>query len=227
MNEAKISEIFVSYQGEGPYMGVKQLFVRFFGCSYNCNYCDTRFDKYVTHTYASLMEEIAKYSKDDYHSISVTGGEPLEQADFLAEWFPMLKSQKKIIYLETNGMLDKELEKVIRYVDIIAMDIKIPSSTGREPKWEEHKRFLELAKTKEVFVKVVVTWDSTQNDIIKARDIVKNINSKIKLILQPVDQIGKIKEPSRDYLTRFRKIIEQGGISAKVIPQQHKQWGVK
>ena len=37
----KINEIFSSIQGEGLYIGSKQLFIRFCGCNLKCNYCDT------------------------------------------------------------------------------------------------------------------------------------------------------------------------------------------
>jgi len=227
MQEAKISEIFISYQGEGPYLGIKQLFVRFYGCSFNCAYCDTKPAKFSGYTAYGLNDEIKKM-KENYHSVSLTGGEPLEQTDFLAGWLPLFReSVKKPVYLETNGVLPGALERVVKYVDVIAMDIKIPSSTGREPRWNEHRKFLEIAKTKDVFVKLVVTWDTTSNDLIKARDIVREINSKIPIIIQPVDAIGRIREPSGEYLSRFRRLLEQGGRNVKVVPQKHKAWGVK
>ena len=37
----KIKEIFTSIQGEGSYVGYKQLFIRLCGCNLNCAYCDT------------------------------------------------------------------------------------------------------------------------------------------------------------------------------------------
>ena len=45
MSNAIIKEIFSSIQGEGPYIGEKQLFIRFCGCNLNCAYCDTNFKK--------------------------------------------------------------------------------------------------------------------------------------------------------------------------------------
>ena len=40
-DKVKIKEIFTSIQGEGLFIGYKQLFIRFCGCNLSCNYCDT------------------------------------------------------------------------------------------------------------------------------------------------------------------------------------------
>ena len=40
---ANIKEIFLSIQGEGPYIGYRQVFIRFCGCNLDCQYCDTDF----------------------------------------------------------------------------------------------------------------------------------------------------------------------------------------
>ena len=40
-DKGKLVEIFSSIQGEGPLVGVRQVFIRFCGCNLNCAYCDT------------------------------------------------------------------------------------------------------------------------------------------------------------------------------------------
>ncbi|MCL5059022.1 MAG: 7-carboxy-7-deazaguanine synthase QueE, partial [Actinobacteria bacterium] len=39
--KAAVREIFSSVQGEGPYVGTRQIFIRFDGCNLSCRYCDT------------------------------------------------------------------------------------------------------------------------------------------------------------------------------------------
>ncbi len=226
MSEAKISEIFISYQGEGPFLGVKQVFVRFFGCSTGCVYCDTNFKKFTTYTKSELIDKIKEFHKE-YHSVSITGGEPLEQVDFLADFLPALKFEiKKPVYLETNGILHANLSRVINNVDIIAMDIKLPSSTAKKPFWDQHRKFLEIAVAKNVFVKMVVTSHTMVDDLLKARDIIKQVAPKIIVVLQPVDPIGSIREPSREYLSKLRNRWGHDN-NLKVIAQYHKKTGMR
>ena len=75
-NKVLIKEIFESIQGEGPYIGVNQLFVRFSKCNLNCDYCDTDFQTNLKeYTETDFINEINKYN--NIHSVSLTGGEPL------------------------------------------------------------------------------------------------------------------------------------------------------
>ena len=130
--ETNIKEIFASIQGEGPYIGYKQLFVRFCGCNLNCNYCDTEFGASESEKYSA--EELANIIKEnlDCHSVSLTGGEPLLNVKFLKEFLPKCELP---IYLETNGTLYGELAEVIDFVTYVSADIKLPSCTGLKPLW--------------------------------------------------------------------------------------------
>ncbi|MFA4967625.1 MAG: 7-carboxy-7-deazaguanine synthase QueE, partial [Candidatus Margulisiibacteriota bacterium] len=240
--EAQICEIFSSFQGEGPHIGEKQVFIRFSGCNLSCQYCDTvqalsLQPKYkVTAetqtqytnpaTAAQLLEHVSLLIKNT-DAIALTGGEPLLQVDFLKNFLPGLREKKLPIYLETNGVLPKHLEEVIDLVDIVSLDFKLPSATGLSPYWTEHKLALETAYTKEVFVKMVVTKETQVKEIDDAVSIIAAIDPEIMTILQPVTPHGLIKHrPGMEELNAFFAVARRKLKRVRVIPQMHKLLGI-
>jgi len=219
--KAKISEIFRSIQGEGLYQGIPQIFVRFFGCNLQCSYCDTKLTYYQEKILKDILGEIYSYS--NYHSIALTGGEPLLQVEFLQELSKLLKLKKEKIYLETNGVLYNNLKRVIEYVDIIAMDFKLPSSTGQAAFWKEHEEFLKIAQEK-VFIKAVIGEATQVEDIYKAIEIIKKINPDIFFILQPQDSFEVLLNKKIIY---FQAICREQNIKVNIMPQLHKKIGVQ
>ena len=227
MRKAKISEIFLSIQGEGLYAGMPQLFIRFYGCNLSCVFCDTNFDSYRTFTVDRLMGKIHE-SRGPYHSLSLTGGEPLLQADFIEDFLDEYKKvYKKLVYLETNGTLYRELSKVIDYVDIVAMDFKLPSSTRRASFWKEHEKFLKIAQKKKTFAKAVITHKTTSGDIFYMVEMMRKISNDIPIVLQPVTASIDAEGPSAENLENFRDILKDSTGRAEVIPQIHKILGVR
>lgn len=230
--KSDISEIFSSVQGEGIFVGARQIFVRFKTCNMACEFCDTPNDG-VTKEYSSvqLLAEIKKIDRDKgpHHSVSLTGGEPLVYTEFLKVFLPLLKSARFKSYLETNGTLPKELGAIIDYLDIIAMDFKLPSSTGMRPYWKEHAEFLKIASRKKVFVKAVVTPQTKAKDIEEAVAIIRSINKNIPFIMQPATPIKKSdKKIAENRLVEFMDIALKNHVeNSRVIPQMHKMLGVK
>ena len=182
--KGRVSEIFESIQGEGIYLGEKQLFVRLFGCNLNCKFCDTRLKHFIEYEPQELAEKIKQY-QDSYHSISFTGGEPLIQKEFLKETMKLTRQMGYKNYLETNGTLTQNLAEVMEYVDIIAMDIKLPSSTGMSNLWQQHRSFFKLASQKEAFVKMVICQVTDARDVREALRLIKDIDRSAVLVLQP------------------------------------------
>jgi organic radical activating enzyme len=223
MGKARISEIFSSIQGEGLYVGEEQAFVRFFGCNLSCMFCDesnkTKFSEY------SAGEVVDKILNEGKEVVSLTGGEPLMQVGFLKELLPVLREKEFKIYLETNGTLKQALSEILDYIDIISMDIKLPSATGLRPYWEEHAEFLNEAKSKETFVKSIITPETLLSDIEMAVSIIKSIDKNIPFIIQPVsynDRVAKI-DSMKDFFDTAKERLED----VRIIPQVHKILGVR
>ncbi|MFA5392992.1 MAG: 7-carboxy-7-deazaguanine synthase QueE [Candidatus Ratteibacteria bacterium] len=190
MRTAKINELFFSVQGEGVFIGYPQIFIRFAGCNLSCRYCDLPENLSGKKlTAPELVNRVLTVRKENggIHSVSLTGGEPLLQADFLTGFLPILKQKKIPVYLETNGTLPEELRKVGEYFAFIAMDLKIASATGQAALWRAHRYFLRECQhlSSQVFVKIVVTNNTDSGEINYAAKLVRTINPKTPLIIQP------------------------------------------
>jgi len=222
--KAKISDIFVSVQGEGIYLGERQCFVRFFGCNLNCKFCDTKLKDFYEYDAESLVSQIRQHKKQ-LHSVSYTGGEPLLQKEFLKEVLPLTRREGLKNYLESNGTLPNELSEVIEHIDIISMDIKLPSSTGLRPFWAEHQRFLKIASQREVFVKAVVCEETRDEDLVETARLIREINKSILLVLQP--NSFEASKALQDKIERFKCLVGSEGITACGIPQIHKIIGIE
>lgn len=230
--KARVSDIFSSIQGEGIFLGAKQIFARFRDCNLSCAYCDEKRDAPAREfTPLELISEIKflELSLGPHHSVSLTGGEPLMYSDYLKTFLKLLKKEKLKSYLETNGTLPENLSEVIDLIDIVAMDIKLPSSTGQKAYWKEHLTFLKIAARKKVFVKVVVTPGTKAADIKKAALLVSRVSRSIPLILQPATPARPDgAELDKNILLRFVEVGSRNRLeNVRVIPQVHKILGVK
>lgn len=221
---AKIAEIFDSIQGEGPYIGYRQLFIRFCGCNLLCDYCDTEFDKGDEYSIEELMQKIKSYNLSAIHSVSLTGGEPLVQYEFLKEFLPELKNLNLKIYLETNGTMPKALEGIIDYVDIVSMDFKLDSSAKIGDIYSKHDRFLEVCKDKDVFAKLV--FDDSIRDFETDECIALAKKYDIALVLQPKMDGNKI-AVSHDKIVKTFNLFTEKYHNTRLIGQVHKFFDIR
>ena len=228
--KAQIIEVFKSIQGEGKYAGTPQVFVRFFKCNMHCVWCDTPHsigdttEKYREVTAGELMAEIIAHA-DQTKDISLTGGEPLLQADFIEELARSLKEEGMRIHLDTNGTLPEAMAKVIDWIDVIAMDLKLPSSTEQSSYWKEHADFLEMVRNKDVFLKTVVSKKTTEEDIVRAKNMVRAIAPETLFILQP--NTFDLGEGVMNQCTLFEQICSEDLKNVRILPQMHKMMKIR
>ena len=247
MNDpVQISEMFSSIQGEGYLAGRRQIFIRLAECNLECSYCDTdhaRQDTCRIETdpgsteFACLPQPLllldvlqimagwCQKLPGAHHSISLTGGEPLLQADSLASWLPALRRVLPI-HLETNGTMHLALEQVVGQVDYVSMDMKLPSTSGcTEHLWDLHREFLRVAHATTVSVKVVVSEETTLDEIGQVCGIIADVDRLTPLFLQPLsignDGIGI----SVTHLLRLQEAASARLPDVRVIPQMHRMLG--
>lgn len=228
MVKANVKEFFVSIQGEGPYVGYKQLFIRFCRCNLNCMYCDTDFKADTLtkeYTPQELLVAIKNLDLTGVHSVSLTGGEPLLDVEFLKEFLPLLKDEKiGQIYLETNATLFENYLEIAPWIDIVSADIKLASATGIKGLGEKHDKFFALCAHKDCYVKVVFDSKITREEVVETCDLARKYGFEI--VLSPM-MIGKkmsvdstfVSKVFDEYLKCYNKV--------RVIPQVHKFIGVE
>jgi organic radical activating enzyme len=248
MNEQLyVSEIFSSIQGEGMLAGRRQIFIRLTECNLDCSYCDTNYIKsdccrlelqpgsgHFTDIPQPLsVQKISAIIADwqsrlpgAHHSISFTGGEPLMNADSLAEWFPEIRNHIPI-HLETNGTMHLALKRVIEHVDFISMDMKLPSTSGCAWQlWELHHLFLKQSLGSAVSVKIVVGNSTDSVEINKVCDIIDAVDRATPLFLQPLTLLDGGIGISATHILYLQELASLRLPDVRVIPQMHKLLGV-
>ncbi|GAB2504681.1 7-carboxy-7-deazaguanine synthase QueE [Pseudoxanthomonas sangjuensis] len=132
LDRLKITEVFLSLQGEADAVGWPTVFVRLTGCPLRCQYCDTA---YAFHggkwrEIDDILAEVAGYG---VRHVCVTGGEPLAQKRCIG-LLKRLCDAGHDVSLETSGAID--IAAVDPRVSRV-LDIKTPGSAeaGRN-RWE-------------------------------------------------------------------------------------------
>ena len=244
MPAVNLVETFSSIQGEGLYVGCRQVFVRLAGCNISCRYCDTR-ESFVIPASArietkagsrlfqtapnpfslsDLISTVEDLCCSPHHSISLTGGEPLLQPQAVIA-LSSAHTNNARIYLETNGTLPDALRAVIGSVDIISMDFKLPSAMAGNNCWQAHETFLQIASQREVFVKIVLSGETTPAELERAIRLIASIDREIPLILQPVTPLNGVAAVSADTVLRSQALALGTLRHVRVIPQTHKIMG--
>ncbi len=100
----RVTEIFLSVQGESKSVGWPTAFVRLTGCPLRCQYCDTAYAFHggAMHTLDQILKHVGELGA---RHVTVTGGEPLAQPRAL-DLLVALCDRGYIVSLETSGAMD-------------------------------------------------------------------------------------------------------------------------
>ena len=254
-----IGEIFSSFQGEGVYAGRRQIFIRFLGCNLNCCYCDTQSFKKPKQQFCKIEKEpgtgefisfknpmplevvvdhIDRLTSPDLHSVSFTGGEPLLTDTFLISIAKKCHESGLKNYLETGGTSSKKFERVIRFFDYAAIDIKLPNHNAvpKDGFSKLYENEIDCIKTSfglnvETIIKVVLLKGTKIDEFEKICKDLSGLtpDKPFYFVIQPVTQtegLEAVKKPSIEEIFRFSELAGRYIDNVFVIPQIHKQIGV-
>jgi len=226
----RLVEVFSSLQGEGLRVGERQVFVRLGGCNLHCDYCDEPETIPIPSgniwTEARVKAAIMRLEKRRSHrAISWTGGEPLLHPLFLAPLMKWARDRGFENYLETNGTLPAAMRALAPLCDVVAMDVKLPSATGRET-WSMHREFLKEAP-RGTFVKVVLTSRATEAEWRRVLALMKDAPRRFPLVLQPATRFSSAKPASPETCLRFETLARRVVRDVRIVPQWHHLWRVR
>ena len=208
----KIHSFFAGGTVDGP--GIR--FVIFMkGCPLRCLYChnpDTwTMDNSQEFDLDYVVNEALKY-KGYYRTgggVTVSGGEPLLQIDFIINLFKRLKNENIHTALDTSGAVfdlnNKELlnkfDELIKYTDLFLLDIKhIDNNEHIKLTGKENKNILEFAKylsdnNKKMWIRHVLVPGITLNDeyLIRLKKFIDTLNTVEKIEVLPYHTMGIVK----------------------------------
>lgn len=180
------------------------------GCTLKCKYCHNR-DTWDTHTGTStsvseLIKEIQNYRSYIDNSgggVTVSGGEPLLQADFVTELFKELKKLGIHTALDTAGSIpiSNSIKELLKYTDLVLLDIKhIDNEKAINLTGFSNKNNLEFAKYLSnlkipVWIRQVLVPGYTDDkfDLQKLKKFIDSLNNVEKIELLPYHNLGKFK----------------------------------
>jgi len=249
-------EVFSSIQGEGPHVGASTLFVRLGACDLRCRWCDSPHtwrpadacriqvargadeDRTLANPVpvAVIVAACVALEVERHAFVSITGGEPLLQPEVVRALAEALRGRGPRIHLETHGLATAALAQVVDVVDIVSMDWKLASDVRREGEsfkelradfHDEHEAFLQVAaRAPEVFVKIVVTAATRDDEVLEAARRIARVAKETLLVLQPVTPRGAVTErPGAAQLLRLAAAAEAILPKVRVIPQTHPIYG--
>ena len=155
MIKIKVSEIFTSFQGEGPYIGTPATFLRLYGCNLNCEWCDTDISTYEMLSVDDVAEILMTQMEfNNINLLVITGGEPTLQMEEIKRLIKELPDDIKI-QLETNGSIFEYLPEVEYVIS---------------PKEDKEKVFENYYKYENVFFKFVITCEEDIDEVISIKN---------------------------------------------------------
>lgn len=199
-----ISEIFASIQGEGLYLGTMQLFIRLSGCTLACKRCELKDYQQTPESFSlrpwpglrnhrisnpvapdRLITKLESFYKlQDFFCVSILGGEPLQQPEFLEKLLPHFRKRGIKIFTETSGLLPDEFVRLYPLIDYWCVDLKISRSWGFNGKLTRKlEKILKTADPEKTYFRILLDSNDDAEAILAQ---IQDLDfSRYHLIMQP------------------------------------------
>ena len=192
------------------------------GCPMRCQFChnpDTwKLQDGELKTTDELLKTALRYKSywKDKGGITVSGGEPLMQMDFLIDLFKKAKEQGVHTNIDTSGaVFTKEepffgkLQELLKYTDMLMLDIKhIDDEQHKILTGQSNKNILEFARylpdiKKPIWIRQVLVPERSDKDeyLERLHDFIETLDNVERVEVLPYHTLGayKWKELGYDY----------------------------
>lgn len=199
-----------SFESLGAVDGPGIRFIIFMqGCHLKCKYCQNRdtwdINNGKDYTVSEVIQRVLKYKNYIIASkggVTVSGGEPLLQQDFIIELFKRLKKLNISTCIDTSGMFNitEKIEEIVKLTDVFLVDIKsINDEICKQLTGYSNKLELEFLKYlsengKRIWLRQVLVPDITdkEEDLLELKNFLSIINVE-KFEFLPYHDLGKYK----------------------------------
>ena len=209
------------------------------GCNLKCKYCQNRdtwdCKKGEVYTIEQILSKIDRYKSYIVPSgggVTISGGEPLIQVEFLINLFTQLKERKIHTAIDTSGSFEitDNIKKVIELTDLFLLDIKcINDEICKELTGVSNKKELDFARYldqqgKKMWIRQVLIPGITdkEEDLVKLKEFIKELRNVEKVEILPYHDMGKfkweelgekyqlegIKTPTNEQIEEAKQILE-------------------
>ena len=188
---------------DGP--GIRTV-VFFNGCKLRCIYCHNPEMWYMGKKNISVNELVEKILKNKEYfnetgGVTFSGGEPLLYSDFIIEVSKKLKKHNIHIALDTAGVGLGNYQELLKYIDLIILDIKHTTKTGlkkiTQTETTEYENFISDANklNKKFWIRQVIVPGIMDNEeyLLSLKEFIKKINNIEKIEFLPYHKLGREK----------------------------------
>ncbi len=180
------------------------------GCPLKCKFCHNRDtweinagEEYSVKEVVDKILRAKPFIDESNGGVTISGGEPLLQADFLIELFKKLKENNIHTAIDTAGSLalNNTIKELLKYTDLVLLDIKhIDEKKCIDLTGLSNKNELDLAKylssiNKPMWIRQVLVPGITDDkfDLIKTREFINDLKTVEKVEVLPYHNLGKQK----------------------------------
>lgn len=216
-----------SFESFGTVDGPGIRFVVFLqGCPLRCQYChnpDTWKtnvgDQYSANEIFKKYQSVKHFLKNG--GLTVTGGEPLLQMDFLIELFKLFKKNDVHTCLDTSGITfnknnTEKFDELMKYCDLVMLDIKhIDNKKHKDLTGQENTKILDFAQylceiKKPVWIRHVLVPGITNNQeqLENLGYFIGGLNNMKALDVLPYHKMGKVKYEQLGIIPPLKNVPE-------------------